>query len=215
MSVITDIAPARGRPGRFDIVVDGRALATLSADAIDRLQLSVGREVSALADRITREAEQVSVIDRALNMLAFRARSSVELSRALLRKGDAPELVEVAISRLQQQGILDDAAYAQAYTRAKVLGAKQSRRRVQQGLAKKGVPRGVSDAAIDTVFDEEGVDQGELVELAARKKLGTMLSLEPLVRKRRLYAFLARRGYEVDDIRRAMQTVEAEVRGTA
>ena len=211
MSVISDIIPATRQPGRFAVLVDGETIATLSLDAIERLRLAVGREVGELVERIVAEEAQLDVYDRALNMLAFRARSSVELSRALVRKGAEKEHVERAIERLTEQGLLNDAAFAESFTRAKVLGARKSRRRVQQELARKGVPREVSDAAINVVFEEEGVDQRAMVEEAARRKMHTLAKLDPAVRRRRLYAFLARRGYDGEDIRRAMKVAGAEL----
>jgi regulatory protein len=212
MSVISCIVPNPRHPGRFELLVEGKSFATLSLDALERLQLAVGRSVAGLEERIAAEAAQLKVYDRALNMLAFRARSSAELARALVRKGEEKEHVDRAVARLQEQGLLDDGAFAQSFTRAKVLGANQSRRRVQQELARKGVARDVSDAAIETVFEEEGVDQRELVEQAARKKLRSLTKLEPAVRRRRLYAFLARRGYDGEDIRKAMEAVGEELR---
>ena len=211
MSVISAIVPAARHPGRFEIQIDGATTATLSLDAIERLQLRVGRDVAGLAERIAFEGAELVVYDRALNMLASRARSSVELARALVRKGAERPIVERAIARLLEQGLLDDTAFAQSFARAKVLGAHQSRRRVQQHLARKGVDRSVSDAAIAVVFEEEGVDQRGLVEAAARKKLRTLAGQEPVVRRRRLYGFLARRGYDGDDIRRAMEAVKEEL----
>ena len=215
MSLITAIPPTPRHPGRFEILVEGKSYATLSLDAIERLQLAVGRSIAGLEERIAGEAAQLKVYDRALNMLAFRARSSAELARSLVRKGETKELADRAVARLQEQGLLDDAAFAQSFTRAKVLGAKQSKRRVQQDLARKGVDRAVSDAAIATVFEEEGVDQREVVEAAARKKLRSLVKLDPVVRRRRLYAFLARRGYDGEDIRHAMEAVGEELNGEA
>ena len=213
MHSVTGIVPVPRHAGRFEVLVDGKAFATLSLDAIERLELVVGRTVQGLEDRIVHEAAQLKVYDRALNMLAFRARASAELARSLVRKGELREHVDHAISRLLQQGLLDDAAFAQSFTRSKVIGAGQSRRRVQQDLARKGVARDVSDAAIDTVFEEEGVDQSAVVEEVARKKLRSLSKLEPQVRRRRLYAFLARRGYDSGDIRSAMDAVGEELRG--
>jgi regulatory protein len=205
MSVISGIVPALRRPGRFEILIDGTTSATLSLDAIERLQLSVGRDVAGLEERIALEAAQLAVYDRALNLLAVRARSAAELARALVRIGGDRPMVDCAIARLQEQGLLDDAAFAQSFTRAKVLGANQSRRRVQQHLARKGVARDVSDAAIKVVFEDEGIDQREMVERAARKKLRSLSKLEPAVQKRRLYAYLARRGFDAEYIRAAME----------
>jgi regulatory protein len=213
MSVISAILPAPRHPGRFELVVDGKTFAVLSIQALEELQLAVGRSVVGLEERIALEGERLKVYDRALNMLAFRARSSAELARSLVRKGEEKANVEWAVRRLQENGLLDDAAFAQAFTRAKVLGARQSRRRVQQDLSRKGVARNVSDAAIDTVFEEEGVDQRAIVEEAARKKLRALRGLEPPVRRRRLYGFLARRGYDADDIRAAMDAVGSALTG--
>jgi regulatory protein len=211
VSLITAITPTPRHPGRFELLVEGKSYAILSLDAIERLQLAVGRSIIGLEERVATEAAQLKVYDRALNMLAFRGRASRELARGLVRKGEPKELVDRAIARLQEQGLLDDSAFAESFTRARVLGAKQSKRRVQQDLARKGVDRAVSDAAIATVFEEEEVDQREVVEQAARKKLRSLVKLDPAVRRRRLYAFLARRGYEGEDIRRAMEAVGEEL----
>ena len=210
MSVISAIVPTTRKPGRFDVLVDGDPLATLSLDVIERLGLAVGLQVDGLQDAIAAEAAHLAVYDRALNMLAFRARSASELTRSLVRKGEERADVDRAIDRLREQGLLDDAAFAQAFTRAKVLGANQSRRRVQQELGRKGVARDVSEAAINAVFEAECIDQREVVEAAARKKARSLARLDPVVQRRRLYAFLARRGYDADDIRRAMDVVGKE-----
>jgi regulatory protein len=204
MSVITGIVPTTRQPGRFDLVVDGEPFATLSLDALDRLQLAVGRSIEGLEERIATEAAELRVYDRAVAMLAFRARASKELARTLIRKGEDKALVDRAVQRLQDQGFLDDASFARSFTRARVVGAQHARRRVQQELSRKGVARDVADEAIRTVFDEEGFDQRQVVEEAARKKMRTLAKLDPVVQRRRLYAFLARRGFDADDIRSVM-----------
>jgi regulatory protein len=66
------------------------------------------------------------------------------------------------------------------------------------------VEREAIDGAVEEVFVDEGVDEGALVEQAARKKLRTLARLDAVVRRRRLYAFLARRGYDGDVIRGVM-----------
>ncbi len=214
MPLITAITPTPRQAGRFEILVDGEAFATLSIEAIEKLGLAVGAEVAGLEERMALEATTLKVYDRALAMVAFRARSAAELRRSLVRKGEPKELVDRAIARLLEQGLLDDAAFARSFTRYKVLGAGHSKRRVQQDLARKGVSRPVTDVAIATVFEEEGVDQGSVVEQAARTKLRSLLKLDPEVRRRRLYAFLARRGYDGDDVRRALAAVGEELRGS-
>jgi regulatory protein len=207
MPVITGIVASARKPGRFDVLVDGRHEATLSIEAVERLALAVGRAYDDVRDAVRHEASLLATYDRALNMLALRARSSRELRRQLVRKGEPANQVDAAIARLQAAGFLDDAAFARQFARNKAIGTGMSRRRIQQELGRRGVARQVGDDAIADVFEQEQLDERVVVEQAARKKLRSLTSLDVETRKRRLYAFLARRGYDVDDIRRAMQAV--------
>jgi regulatory protein len=209
MSVITGIIASPRKPGRFDLLVDGRQEATLSIDTIERLGLAVGRAYDALRDQVQREAAVLGTYDRALNMLALRARSSRELRRQLMRKGEPADQVDAAMVRLHAAGLLDDAVFARQFARSKALGPGMSRRRIQQELGRRGVARGIGDAAIADVFEEEQLDEGGVVERAARKKLRSLTNLDAETRNRRLYAFLARRGYDLDDIKRAIRAIGA------
>lgn len=148
-----------------------------------------------------------STYERALDMLEARARAVTELRRLLIKKGEPPDEVDAAIERLRASGVLDDANFARQLTRSKALGGGHSRRRIQQELAKRGVPRDVSTEAIEEVFDEEGVDEDASIERVARKKLRTLTGVDAATRKRRLYAFLARRGYNADAVAKVLRIV--------
>jgi regulatory protein len=207
MPVITGITPSARKAGRFDLLVDGRHEATLSIETVERLALSIGRAYDEVRDAVSREAALLATYDRALNLLALRARSARELRRQLVRKGEPADQVDAAIARLQVAGFLDDGAFARQFARSKAVGAGMSRRRIQQELGRRGVARQIGDDAIADVFEEEQLDERAVVEQAARKKLRSLKNLDADTRKRRLYAYLARRGYDLDDIRRAMQAV--------
>ena len=205
MPTITSILPSPRRPGRFDVFIDQKSIATISLEAVERLKLSSGEVVDATVEvALEREAAQLKTYDRALNMLALRARSSNDLRRILLRKGESAEQVGIAIERLQQAGFLDDVSFARQFARSRVLGAGLSRRRIQAELARRGVARDVAGVAIDEVFGEESVDESATLERVARKKLLTLARLDAATQRRRLYAFLARRGYDSDDISRVV-----------
>jgi regulatory protein len=151
-----------------------------------------------------------STYDRALDMLEARARGVAELRRLLIKKGEPEADVDAAIGRLKSSGILDDANFARQLTRSKAIGAGLSRRRIGQELAKRGVSREISDRAIEAVFDEEGIDEVESIDRVARKKLRMLTKVDDATRRRRLYAFLARRGYDNDNIARVLQTLLAK-----
>jgi regulatory protein len=206
--LVTAIVANPRRNGRFDVLVDGAVSATLSIEAIERLKIAVGTVVDARIEAaLAREAAVVTTYDRALNMIALRARSAAELRRLLVRKGEPADIVDVAIERLLRAGFLDDSSFARQFARSKVAGAGLSRRRVQQELARRGVAREIAESAIAEVFAEEQIDEADTIDRVARKKFKSLARLDPQVQRRRLYAFLARRGYEIDDIARTVRAV--------
>jgi len=129
------------------------------------------------------------------------------LRRKLVQKGFSAIDVDATIDRLIANGLLDDARYAAAFARGKLLGPGASKRRIRQQLYQRGIPNEVSDAAIETVIADESVDLEAVIEKDARKKLASLGSLEPPIIKRRLYSHLARRGYDIDEINAVMKKV--------
>lgn len=151
-----------------------------------------------------RATRSLSTYDRALAMLAAQPRSVADLRRRLKRREEDPASIEEAIARLTERGLLDDAAYARLYMRSSVVSKGVSVRRTRQVLAKRGVASQHADAAIAALRDEAPVDEEANALRAARKKLRTLGISDPAARRRQLYGYLARRGYDSDDIRRAM-----------
>jgi regulatory protein len=210
MPIITAIVPHPRRPGRFAVAIDGSDAATVGIDGIERLALRVGVEVTErLAAGLADETGAVAVYDKAVRLLAGRGYAVAELSRRLVRGGADARYVPIAIERLVASGALDDAEYARSLTRSRVRSKGTSARRVKQELSRHGVSADVAAEAVEEVFVEEEVDETAVVEQLARRRAETMRGLDPMVRRRRLYAYLARRGYDADDVRRAVETVIA------
>jgi regulatory protein len=203
---VTAMSESGRREGRYLIELDGgEPEVTVSVEAISRLRLGIGRTLTeAELAELREEGEILVAYDRALDLLAFRPRSAAELRRRLAQKGIEAPRTEVAVGRLVERGLVDDRAFAVALTRSKALGAGASKRRVGQELARRGVARDVADEAVAEVWEEEGVDQSEVIEGLARKRLASLRGLDAPTQRRRLYAFLARRGYDADEIRRAL-----------
>jgi regulatory protein len=204
---ITEISESNRRPGRFDVLVDGRRAAMLSVDGIVRLALHVGDEwTEPLAQRAADEAEALRVFDRGLAMLAVRAYAVRELRMGLLRKKEPEPLVDAAVARLVTLGALNDEVFARQFVRTSV--SREGIRRIQSELGRRGVSRELAAAAIAEVREEERVDPDEALDRIAARKLKTMSKLDGPTKRRRLYGFLARRGYEPDEIRRVIKEIE-------
>jgi regulatory protein len=153
------------------------------------------------------------IYDQALRLLEFRARSVAELRRKLLQKGGDPGEIDQVIARLRDQRLLDDVDFAREFARTRIVGAGSSRHRIVQELRRKGVASSIADEAVAGLEEREGIDPSATVHRVAQKKWASMSGLEDFTRRRRLYAFLARRGFNPDEIKAAMGRLAAGMEG--
>ena len=212
-SVVTRITEHPRKPGRYVVDVDGREFAVVAAEALAETRINVGIALDdARAARLRDAAEFTATYDRALTLLSFRAKSARELRRRLIQKGESAERVDKVVDRLREIGLLNDADFARQLARTKMT-AGASRRRVHQELFKRGVSRDVADAAVAEVLEDEGLSDTDSIERVARKKWRTLEGLDAPTRRRRLYAFLARRGYDADDVSRVIRLLQDETPG--
>jgi len=185
---------------------------TVNVELIAELKLKPGRTLSAAeCDRLQAGAALIACYDKALATLGARARSSADLRRYLKTKDFTDEQIAPTIEKLSALGLLDDLEYARTFARSRMNPSRGlGPRRVAADLARKGVSRQIAEQVLGelaeerAVRDEELVAQGEAplsaVEEAAAKKLRSLGGLEPEVRKRRLFGFLARRGFSGSEI---------------
>ena len=143
----------------------------------------------------------------ALNLLSARPYAIKALHRKLLQKEYSAADADDAIRRLVDNGLLNDEKYAEQYARSKILSTGASKRRLTQDLYRKGIKGDVATSAIANVIADEEIDTAAVIEQVARKKLAQLGDLEPLVLRRRLFGFLARRGYDVDEIKRVVSSL--------
>lgn len=209
--VVTAMTAVNGRSDRLAIAINGDSIGGVTLDFVVERGLREGKGLTrADADEIVSAVRRTIVLDKALDLLAVRARSSRDLRVRLKRIGAADHDVSWAINRLIAQGFVDDAAYAKQVARAKVVSGGVSKRKVVTVLRKRGVSAEIAAEAIDATLDEVELDEYGAALAAAQKRVRALASLDPQKRKQRLYAFLARRGYESDVVRRVLAEVLSE-----
>ena len=143
----------------------------------------------------------------ALNLLAARPYATRTLHRKLIQKKYSAADADDVIRRLVDNGLLNDERFAEQYARSKMLSTGASKRRLTQDLYRKGIKGDVATAAIANVVEQDEIDPAAVIERVARKKLAQLGNLEPVVLRRRLFAFLARRGYALDEIKRVVSSL--------
>lgn len=210
---VTALHERRAGSSRYVVEIGERAVATVSVEVIADLGLRVGGDVDArIAERLREAASQLAVFDKAVSLLAVRPRSARDLQLRLRRAGASAPTIARAIERLERLGFVDDDAYARTVARSRALSGGRSRRRIAQELQRHGVARETIDAAVADTVADVGLDEGEAALGIARKRMRAMAGLDPRTQRQRLYAFLARRGYDPDIVTRVVASVIDEAR---
>jgi regulatory protein len=181
-----------------------------------------GRRAS-FAERRERHAEveePAVVLEAAARFLEARPRSVAEVRRRLVGAGYKPELVEGAIERLLELGMLDDGAFARAWVESRDRARPRGERAMRQELAIKGVDREIVEVLFgerrdaSAGLDADGVmttgDQLAAERLLARHRRALAREADPRKRRQRAYALLARNGFDSETCRTVAATVDGE-----
>lgn len=207
---ITGIAPQRRRTERVNLHIDGEFRLALPEELVLRRGLKVGQEVT---EQVIAELEREDLLwkarQAALSLLSHRPRSARELEVRLSRKDFPPEVTAPTIEALAQKGLIDDAAFAESFVRDRVRLRPKGRRRLIQELRVKGVDPETAEAAVGEVMAGEDVSEVELARAAAAR-WAVRRNEEPRSARRRLYGYLARRGFSADAVRVVLDEVLPE-----
>jgi regulatory protein len=213
-----EAVPPKG--ARVRLHVDEGDPFEVTLEALELARLGVGDALGADARaRLLDLDADVRVRESALDLLAHRARTRQELTRKLRRKGFGAERIDTCLRRLEEKGLMNDAAVAAAMVRDRLRHRPRGEARIVSELRAKGIEQRVASEAIARVFADEAVSNGAL----ARDAAAAWLSRQPVpVRealcergsadrdkaRRRLYGYLARRGFRGDDLTDAMDHAE-------
>jgi regulatory protein len=110
------------------------------------------------------------------------------------------------LDRLVASGLLDDARFAADYAAAKAYRGRGPARLIRDLLAL-GIDRRVAEEAVQTSLADEGIDPTRAVRALAEKRARQLATLPAPVRKRRLTAFLVRRGFGGAEVRKVVDSL--------
>ena len=157
--------------------------------------------MSAQEDRARERA-----VAHALRFLSSRPRSEQEVRRRLQRTHDS-SAVEHAIERLHELGLLDDAAFARAWSRSRADHRPRSAAMIRRELQAKGVEREVAQTSVEPLDDRESAYRAGLRWLPA------LVNADYYTFRRRMWGRLHRRGFAQALIREAVARLWEERSG--
>jgi regulatory protein len=142
-----------------------------------------------------------------LRLLTAAPRSRAQLADALRRKNIPDEVAERVLGRFADVGLIDDAAFSQAWVQSRHLGRGLAKRALAAELRQRGVADETVSAAVETLDPDQ--EETTARELVARRLAGTR-GIDPAKRMRRLVGVLARKGYSAELAYRVVREALAE-----
>ena len=215
---------------KVHVFIDGEHALSVSLDVAAAERLTVGQPCPPeRLERLHAAQQQQAAYEAALNFLSYRPRAAREVELRLRKKQYAPEQIEAAVARLRKQGLIDDREFSRFWISNRQNFSPRGPRLLRSELRQKGVPQDVVDEMLSEYKEEQseraeqdaaiavehgltdneptpGSDEATALALA-RKRIRLLSNLDPITQKRRLSAFLARRGYGYDTIGPVLQRV--------
>lgn len=213
---ITALQPQVKNPDRINIFVDGKFFLGVSGLLVLQTGLAVGQELTeAQVEHLRSESAQQEAVDRAMNYLSYRPRSREEVRHYLQGKQTPPEIIEVALARLESLDLINDRNFASFWMESRAQFSPRGARALKNELRQKGVEREVVDELLEE-GDEDGTREEERALQAGRKKAVSLLhnpEIDFQTFRTRLGPFLQRRGFGYDISKRVVNTLWQELKG--
>ncbi|MCP4539264.1 MAG: hypothetical protein GY832_19180 [Chloroflexi bacterium] len=210
---ITALRYQKRNKERVNVYIDERFVFGLAA--IEAARLKVGQMLSDDEIAQLQVRDQVErAYERALNFLSYRPRSEIEVRRNLRKKDIMDEVMEMVVERLTRAGLLDDREFARFWVDNRMQFNPRGERALRYELQRKGI----SDSIIANALADLDVETAarQVVEKGAQR----FMHLEPRDFRRKLGAYMARRGFSyavigplVDELlerREALSDIESE-----
>ena len=186
---------------KWKVELDGQFAFVLYKKEISRFGIEVNAELSEeLYEQIKKNVVLKRAKLRAMHLLTDMARTESQLRDKLKRNMYPEDVISQAIAYVKSFGYINDEAYIENFIQSK--RETKSRKEIYALLLGKGV----SSEQIDLVFEqcyEKNTEQEAISHLIRKRNVDILHVSEQELRK--LYGYLARKGFQYDDIRQVIQ----------
>ncbi len=135
-------------------------------------------------------------VSYAYRLFSIRPRSEKELRDRLFRKGFGSATVHDVISLLKEKNIIDDFKFARLWVESRMRTNPKGDMLLRKELRMKGI----SASIIEKVLSEKESGEGSLARTLAGQRLESLKKLPKEKARKKLFDFLARRGFDFDVI---------------
>ena len=208
MAQITAIRPRKGRQNRVALFLDGKFAFSLEVEVAVTEGLEVGHGLSSNEiEDLLKTNRFYRCLNAAYHFLSYRPRSEAEVRNRLKRRGFDAESIEAVISRLKEQGLIEDLAFARFWKENSQTFNPRSQRLTGLELKAKGVPAEVIDQVLGGLDDEDSAYR------AASAKASRLKTDDYQTFRKRLGDYLNRRGFDYGVINSTVRRLWQENQG--
>lgn len=205
---ITRLAVQKKDPKRVNVYLDGTFAFGLYRDTAAWLE--VGQVLSDEKIKKLQEADQkAEVYNKALEFISYKPRTVMETYRKLREAGYAEDLISNTLSKLSENGLLNDKEYAAEWVDERQHSKPKSKRALEYELRKKGIPDHLIQSAV-----EETDDFQSALEIA-ESRLYRFEGLSKFDFRKKMANFLAAKGFNYDTISEVTQKIWEDLQSSS
>ena len=190
MARITALRLGKGRNKKANVSLDGKLAFNLESEVALKEGLKVGQELSASRiESLIKTSHQQSCYNAALKSLGYRPRSEYEIRQRLYQRRFDNNSIKAALSRLKEQGLIDDGDFARFWRDNRQSFSPRSQWLTRLELKQKRVPSEIIEQVVSTIDDAENAYS------VATTKAHSLTQCDYQSFRRRLGGHLKRRGF--------------------
>lgn len=190
---------------RFSLFVEDQFLIGVSDSTLTAFNLKKGVTITpSLFSKILQKEDEWSIREYFIRLLGRRDHARKELRDKALRKNYPVSSIESILNELEEKKYINNAAFAEKYACDKFEFNNWGVHKIRAELFKKGVNEGDIDQAL-AQFGEAELKE-TIVELI-RKNKRKFQRAAPEKRKKKIFDYLLRKGYDSNNILKLMNTL--------
>lgn len=189
---------------KFKIYIDGQFAFVLYKGELSRYCLKEGQEISSeLVEKIENEVILKRAKLRAMYLLNDMSRTESELRTKLKQNFYTDKVIDAALAYVKSFGYIDDDAYIRDFILTRQ--NKKSKKELYAELVKKGIPKALIELSMEEYHEGRG-EQEAIRKILRKRHYRAETASED--EERKLYGYLARKGFRYDDIQQVLQVSE-------
>lgn len=198
--IVTRIEAVTGKKSKYRIYLDGQPAFVLYKGELSRYHIEQEQQIDRQTYEILQDLVKKRARIRAMKLLEVSDRSEEALRRKLSENGYPTQAVEDALSYVKSFGYINDQRLAGYLVESRK--DKKSRAELKAYLLGKGLTKEQAEKALQENYKREDAKEA-IQRLVMRKHFDPETATKE--EKRRIYAYLARKGFGYEDIRQVIQ----------